>query len=78
MSRNLLHKAKVQDFEAWLTKQGYDTRPGRDCWQLLQVKLSDTVWACVFSRIDMKEHVTVDHRLESLVRKFIKEVKKGL
>ena len=71
MSRNLLHKSKLEAFKAWLVEQDIPFRPGKGEWQELQVRLpSSTVYAAVYSRADMPEHLSVDRRLDSLVNRF--------
>jgi len=77
MSRNLLHKTKLEAFKTFLSKSGIEHRPGRGSFQMLQVKLKSGQWQCVFDRIDAPEHYTVAHPLEGLVHKFIKQATKG-
>ena len=72
MSRNRLHISKLGQFKLWLQENGYDTRPGVGFWQVLQVRIGPN-WLGVFTRLKMKEHFTVDRRLDSVVTKFIRE-----
>ena len=74
MSKNLLHKTKLEQFKAWLDANHIEHRPGRGDWQLLQVKVGKT-WQTVFERAWMPEHVTVPWPLESIVHKFIKSTR---
>lgn len=71
MSRNLLHKSRVEAFKAWLTAEGIAWREPRGDWQIMQVELPNGGWACLYERAHMPEHVTVDRRLEQLVHYFI-------
>lgn len=71
MSRNTLHLSHLEAFKQFLIDEFIAFRPGRGDFQVLQVKLPDNQWACVYSRLDMPEHYTVDKRLDSLVSKFI-------
>ncbi len=74
MSRNRLHKAKIGDFKAWLGRQGMFWREGRGEYQILQVEVSPNTWWCVYRRADMKEHYTVDSRLDGLLTLFLNGV----
>lgn len=81
MSRNLLHKNKLDDFKAWLTSQGILHRPGRGAYQVLQVALSRKVpiqWGVVFDRDTAPEHYTVTWPLEATVRRYIRERNAGV
>jgi hypothetical protein len=73
MSRNLLHKDKLDTFKQWLDAKGIQHRSGRGDWQLLQVLYDGKTWACIYDRYSVLEHLTADHRLDSLVRRFIKD-----
>jgi hypothetical protein len=77
MARNLLHKSKLDAFKAWLDTQGIQHRPPRGDYQVLQVQVTAPNWFCVFDRDNSaaREHYTVDHRLEPLVRQFIRYTK---
>lgn len=75
MSRNLLHKSKLPAFKSWLESRGIAHRPPRGDYDVLQVQAAPPDWFCVFDRISAPEHYTVDHRLESTVRRFIRSTK---
>ena len=75
MSRNLLHKTKLEPFKAWLSAQGIQHRPARGDYQVLQVQVSAPHWFCVFDGTAAPEHYTVDTRMEPLVRRFIRSTK---
>jgi len=75
MSRNLLHKTKLNEFKAWLDANNIENRPGRGDWQELQIKTANGQWHAVFRRIDMPEHYTVAWPLESMVHRFIRDSK---
>ncbi len=74
-ARNLLHKTRVAEFQAWLTAEGIPWRGPRGDWQIMQIQLRDGQWACIYERIHMPEHVTVDKRLVPLVYAFINSTK---
>jgi hypothetical protein len=74
MSRNLLHKSKLDAFKSWLVLNGFEHRPGRGDYDVLQVKSPITGdWQCVFDRHNAPEHYTVAEPLELVVRRFIRE-----
>lgn len=75
MSRNLLHKTKLDPFKAWLTENGIEHRPARGDYDVLQVRSDSGQWQCLFDRHNAPEHYTVAGPLESLVRRFIRESK---
>lgn len=74
MSRNTLHKSKLDDFKAWLDAQGIEHRPGKGDWQVLQVRSRDGKnWNAVYERADMPEHLTTVRYLDSLVARFCRD-----
>lgn len=75
MSRNLLHKTKIEAFKAWLDEKGIEHRPARGTYQVLQIKTKNGQWQCVFDRLDAPEHYTVAWPLESMVHRFIRDSK---
>ncbi len=75
MSRNLLHKSKLAIFIEWLDANGVAHRPPRGDYQVLQIKMHNFVWMCIFDRDVAPEHYTNDRRLNVLIRRFIKETK---
>lgn len=76
MSRNLLHVKKLEQFKQYLTDHGFQHRPGRGLWQVLQVQINGGQWQCVFSRATMPEHLTVAYPLENVVKQFIRSTRK--
>ena len=70
MSKCLLHKDKLQAFKDWLGSKGMHYREGIGAYQVLQV-FQHGQWMGIFKRDNMIEHLTVDVRLEGLVRAFI-------
>ena len=73
MSRNLLHKSKLDEFKSWLDSQEIPQRPARGQFEVLQVQVKAPQWFCLWDRIKATEHYTVDIRLEPTVRRFIRE-----
>jgi hypothetical protein len=76
MSRNLLHKSRVPEFLAWCEAKGIQTRTVTFSYQVAQIQPKGSkVWMSVYYRDHMPEHVTVDSRLEALVRNFIRSTR---
>lgn len=81
MSRNLLHKSKLEAFKAWLDKQGIQHRPTEAAYQVLQIRLMSrkgetTGWTSIYERLNSTEHYTNDVRLESMIYAFIRDSRK--
>lgn len=73
MSRNLLHKSKLDEFKSWLDSQEIPQRPARGQFEVLQVQVKAPQWFSLWDRIKATEHYTVDIRLEPTVCRFIRE-----
>lgn len=69
MSKNLLHKTKLGEFEKWLTERGVQHRKTTGEWQVLQVRVGRD-WLSVYERAHMSEHFSVDRRMDRLVEEF--------
>jgi hypothetical protein len=80
MSRRLLHHTKLDDFKAWLTKQGIEHREGQGDCQVLQVSYQGH-WLALYERheitatfqVKIKPHLTNDKRLDRLVSEFCRD-----
>ena len=77
MTRNLLHKNKLDAFKQWLDKKHIQHRPGRGEFQVLQVALPNGEWGVVYDRIVAPEHYTVTAQMESIVRRFLQARKEA-
>ena len=75
MSRNLLHVSHLPSFQEFLIRNFIPFRPGRGNFQVLQIQLEDGQWACIYNRLEMPEHYSVDRRLDPLVKSYIKTMK---
>jgi len=75
MSKNLLHKNKIDLFIQWLKVDGWEIRNGVGHYQVFQFIKKDRCYV-VYRRDSMPEHVTVDYRADHLVRKFINDTRK--
>lgn len=74
-SRCLLHKNKLQAFEEWLVKNGYELQTPKGDFEVLRAKKDkDTV--IIFTKLGAKGHCSVQGKDLKLVRRFIKEMKK--
>jgi hypothetical protein len=73
--RCTLHKNKLDEFKAWLDNSNIAHRPGLGEWQVLQVLTPEYGWQCVFKRVRMPEHFSVNEKLMSTVQKFIDETR---
>jgi hypothetical protein len=75
MKRYLLHKTKLEEFKAWLDKEGIQHRPGKGDWQVLQVCTPENGFQVVFSQLKMPEYYSLNEKLEPTVLRFINETK---
>ena len=71
-NRCTLHKNKLADFKEYLDNNGTAYRPGKGIWQVLQVLTPNAGWQCIYERMDMPEHYTVQDRLMPIVFSFLK------
>lgn len=76
MSRNLLHKSKLEDFKEWLTENGVPYRDGKGFYQVIQVCKDGKHWNCIYERNHMPEHYTADKHIDPLVKRFCRERKR--
>jgi hypothetical protein len=83
MSRNLLHKNRLDEFLEWCTKKDIINckinSNSIDEYRVAGIKVKNKDdWRFIYKRLVMPEHYTIDWRLEPLVRNFIKETRKSL
>jgi len=84
MSRQLLHTKKLDEFITWCNLHGIHAYKVDQDYQVARVRIQDKptkIYACIYTRHNVTEHLTVDRRLESIVRRYIrwtKEVKEGV
>lgn len=79
MSRNLLHKTKLDAFKAWLDAhpnlEWRNTEGQGNGYCVMQVRSKsggwNKAWLGVYRRDHMPQHYTVDCRLEATVRPFL-------
>ena len=74
MSRNLLHKTKLTDFQKYLDQRLIKWQLGTVDYQVMRVTWKGMVYA-IYSRDHMPEHYTVDRRIDWLVKEFIEYAK---
>ena len=76
--RDLLHFRHLAEFGDWLAANGYEQRPGKGGYQVLQIRLPfKREWHAIYKRDRAKEHYTVPNQLQGAVRRFIRERKNG-
>lgn len=79
MSRNLLHVSKLQEFMKWCNERGLEAKEHSQVGYMVATvkpkscKLQHGYG--IWRRDKMPEHLTVDRRLEPVVRIFIKETR---
>jgi hypothetical protein len=69
-NRCLLAKHDLQNFKAFLDSVGIEHRAGKGDYQVLQVKTNRAGWQVVFDK-HSNQHLTVNGKLEPMVRRFI-------
>jgi hypothetical protein len=77
MSRNLLHRNRLPAFIAWLDRLGLERRADEKHGYCLLLVKHGKQWLGVYDRLGEPAHLSIDPRLESLVRRFIRESKGG-
>jgi hypothetical protein len=64
---------KLDDFKAWLDRNGVEHRPTNAAYQVLQIRLpGDPRWHALFKRLDATVHLSVPEPLRHLVRRFVR------
>lgn len=81
VSRMLLHINKLSDFKAWIEKRGYKIECVTNCNEVLRAtgtknNKKDTI--IIYKKANAKEHLSVMDKDCALVRRFIKETRKGV
>ncbi len=77
-NRRTLHKTQLEEFKRYLEGRGIAYRKGKGSYQALQVMTLNNGWQCVYERNDMKEHFTIQDKLESIVIGFYSEKRERL
>ena len=72
-NRNTLHINKLGAFKKYCDSQGIAYRSGKGDWQKLQVLTKKHGWQCIYERMDMPEHYTIQDKLYPIVRKFLND-----
>lgn len=78
MSKCLLHKSKLDDFLYWCNLMGIEAFKVEIDYQVARVRVKDKghyMYASIYKRDDMKEHFTVEKRLEKIVYRYIRWTK---
>lgn len=75
MSRNLLAQHKLDDFATYCESLGCQVdRQPKGVFQKLGVRHGGP-WMYVYEQLNKTVHYTVDHRMESIVRMFIRSTR---
>jgi len=77
-NRRTLHKTQLDEFKRYLTGRGIAFRDGKGPYQALQVMTMNDGWQCVYERNDMKEHFTIQDKLNPIVIGFYSDKREGL
>ncbi len=75
--RCVLHKTKLDEFKAWLAEVGIDYRPGKGCYQVLQVMANGKFTPVYDSAKHSREHYSVQDELMPTIRHFLRESKRA-
>lgn len=77
-NRHTLHKAKLEDFQHWLTTNSIKWRKTDHDWQVLQIRArarnGHMAWIPIFDNLRV-EHLTVPDVLSALVHQYILDVR---
>lgn len=71
--RGTLAKTRLGEFRAWLTANGYETRPGKGDYEVLQVKVGGK-WERIWDKRTTK-HLSVMENFMPIVLRFIRETR---
>lgn len=74
--RCVLHKTKIDEFKQWLSEVGIEFRPGKGCYQVLQVMVNGNFTPVYDSAKHSREHYSVQDELMPTVRHFLRDGKK--
>jgi hypothetical protein len=70
-NRCMLHISKLDAFKAYLNDQEIAHRPGKGEYQVLQVLTELFGWKCIYRKLEMPEHYSLDDKLVPLVYRFL-------
>lgn len=75
MAANVLAIKKLPLLLEWLDQQDIPHRDGKGPYQVRQIYVEGAGYQVIFSRLDAKEHLSYNTKLEALIRRFISETK---
>lgn len=73
--RDLLHKTKLEDFKAWLIKDGWIIENPKGLYEVLRATKTQRKPLIVFEKDNSKQHYTIQDKYVGLVYQFIKDKK---
>lgn len=77
-NRSRLHISKLEDFKAWLLKDGWSIEEPKGTWEVLRARKSDRKNPLiVYTRMDAKEHLSVMDRDSGVIGAFLRDSKKS-
>lgn len=71
-NRYLLHKTKLDEFKKFLDKMEITHREGRGAHQIMQIKMDDCKWQCIWDR-SRGDHYSVPEPLVKIVTIFTRD-----
>ena len=75
--RSRLHISKLEDFKAWLLKDGLDIEEPKGTWEVLRArKPGRNNPLIVYTKMDAKEHLSVMDRDSGVIGAFLRDSKK--
>lgn len=77
MSRNTLHKSKLDDFKAWLLQNGFEIRRGIGEYQVMQLGKPGQMFYGIYLKQNAIEHYSVDSRIDKIVWRFLNETRRS-
>ena len=75
-NRHTLHKSKLTAFSDWLISDGWKIEDTKGFYEVLRAKKGKRV-LIVYERLDMKEHYSLSDHDNCIVRRFLRERRKG-
>lgn len=75
--KHRLHISKLEDFKAWLIKDGWSIEKPKGTWEVLRARNSGRKNPLiVYTRMDAKEHLSVMDRDSGVIGAFLRDSKK--
>lgn len=73
-NRSLLHRSKIEDFEAWLREDGWQIEKTKGIYEVVRATKPNRKPLIAYTRDNKgSEHISVQERDESVVRAYIRD-----